>query len=378
LKKKQIIMKNFNQKFNLRKVTLALLITLAACQQNEEPTKVAKTKEELIGTSFKADLALIEKATLEVDQLKYQLPQNRGKALNEISFTEYQETIINRLVPEKGKQVVKVYDELVNSSAYERLISAQSKALSIFKSQMADARTASDVDLNSILNPFNSELNNSEISEKSKRYIRSLKDALVSTLNEHLQKLDKAATIVNGEKVIENYDHKALSFGFQAKISSVELDIIADGNVQTSEKQLLLLATSQAYEKANLISNLFENTSTSSGRIQWSWRSFFKVVAVAVAVAVIVVVAPIAAAAIAPSLVGSGVATTVGGIVGSIAGTSALTITAAGVAVAALTSIATSYIAGQVYCASVSWDCNNDCSNTYSLYNSVKKCPFWD
>ena len=224
-------MKNFNQKFNLRKVTLALLITLAACQQNEEPTKVAKTKEELIGTTFKADLALIEKATLEVDQLKYQLPQNKGKALNEINFTDYQETIVKRLATEKGEEVVKLYNEVTESAAYQRLALAQSKALSILQAQVANARTASEVDLNSILSPFDGELNNSQISEKSKGFIKSLKDALITTLNGHLKELDKATTIVNGEKVIENYDDKVLSSALRSKISAIEIDIIADQSI---------------------------------------------------------------------------------------------------------------------------------------------------
>jgi hypothetical protein len=374
-------MKNFNQKFNLRKVTLALLITLAACQQNEEPTKVAKTKEELIGTTFRADLALIEKATLEVDQLKYQLPQNKGKALNEINFTEYQETIVNRLATEKGEEVVKLYNEVTESAAYQRLTLAQSKALSILQAQVSNARTASEVDLNSILSPFDGELNNSQISEKSKGFIKSLKDVLITTLNGHLQELDKATTIVNGEKVIENYDDKVLSSALQSKISAIEIDIIADQSINLAEKQLLLLVTSQAYEKANLVSNLFESSSISNGRVQWGWlRKAFKVVALAVAVAVIVVAAPYVAAAIAPSLVGGTAATTFGSIIGVAAGTAAtagLTITATGIAVAALTSVATSYIGGQIYCASVSWDCDNDCSDNYSLYNTVKDCPFW-
>jgi hypothetical protein len=369
---------NLMKKINLRKsALLVFLISLAACQQSDELTKVAKTKEELIGANFKADLALIEKATVEVDQLKYQMPKNKGKALNEIGFDEYQQTIVNRVAVDKGDDVVKVYSALSKSQSYQNLMVAQSKALTLLNAQVSSARTASEIDINTILGPFDIELGNSQISEKSRGYIKSLKDALVTTVTQHLQAMDKAATIENGQKVIKNYDEKALSSSFQSKISAIELEIIADGNIVVAEKQMLLLATSQSYEKANLLSNLFGGTATSNGRVNWSWGSFFKIVAVVVAVVVIVVAAPYVAAAIAPSLTGTAAAT-IGQIAGAVVGANGLAITATGIAVAALTSVTTSYISGQIYCASVSWDCNNNCSDSFSLYNSVKTCPFWN
>ncbi|MCX8491129.1 MAG: hypothetical protein ORN54_08685, partial [Cyclobacteriaceae bacterium] len=355
------------------------LISLAACQQSDELSKVAKTKEELIGANFKADLALIEKATVEVDQLKYQMPKNKGKALNEIGFDDYQQTIVNRVAVDKGVDVVKVYAALLKSQSYQNLMVAQSKALTLLNAQISRARTASEIDMNTIFGFLDIELNNSQISEKSRGYIKSLKDALVTTITQHLQAMDKAATIENGQKVIKNYDEKALSSSFQSKISAIELEIIADGNIFIAEKQMLLLATSQSYEKANLLSNLFGGSATSNGRVNWSWRSFFKIVAVVVAVVVVAVAAPYVAAAIAPSLSGTA-AITISQIAATVvsAGANGLVISTTGLAVLALTSVTTSYIGGQIYCASVSWDCNNNCSDSFSLYNSVKTCPFWD
>jgi hypothetical protein len=372
---KKITMKNFNPKFNLRKVTLALLITLAACQQNGEPTKVAKTKEELIGTTFKADLALIEKATLEVDQLKYQLPQNKGKALNEISFEDYQQTIINRVAVDKGEDVVRVYNALNKNQNYQNVIFAQTKALTILDSQLSSAKIATDIDLNAILNPFDLELNNTNVSSKYKEYIRSLKTALTTSLNSHFQEIEKNSKIIDGQKVIDNYSSKSLLQAFQKNINEVEQKILKDEDISRDEKINLLLATTQTYEKANIISNLLPDSSNAGGeggRVQWSWKKFFKIAAAVVAVATVIVAGVYLGPAILTVVNSLGInasATLIaaGSTLGKIVG---------GVTVgSALTGVATSYIGSKMYCMQ-RLDC--DSCDSFGLVGSMVKCSPFD
>lgn len=359
--KKQIAMKNFNQKFNLRKVTLALLITLAACQQNEEPTKVAKTKEELIGTTFKADLALIEKATLEVDQLKYQLPQNKGKALNEISFEDYQQTIINRVAVDKGEDVVRVYNALNKNQNYQNVILAQTKALTILDSQLSNAKTATDINLTAVLSPFDAELDKGQSSDKYKEYVRSLKESLISSLRSHLEEIEKTAKIENGEKVISNYDSKALSTLLSSKIAAIENSILVDKEISDDEKKALLVATTIANKQGLVLADLLSNSGNNSGgRIAGFWKVFAKIAAVVVAVGAVVVTAGIASAILTPLLyTGATTLLAVGATIGN------------AIAVSAISKVVGSCIGGKIYCAERP-DCQN--CDSFGLAASVYNC----
>lgn len=365
------------------KMVMLCLIYVASCKTTDNQTATPPTKESFIGATFKSDLALIDRSMAEVESLRYQLPRNKGKDMSQLSFEDIEETLFNRVAQDKGEDILAIYAELKKEPVYQELQLAQAKSLRIMEEKMASARAITDYDLAAILSPFDELLHKTDVSEKYVNYSKALKEAITSTLISHIQDMEKAKEIEDGKEVIKNYDRLAFQNAAQSKISAIEKEILTDSRLTEGEIIILLQTSTLAYEKAALISSILNDDSgTEGGRTQWSWRNFFKVVAIVAAVVVVVAVAVYVAPIIAPKIIlafgskytAAQTATTflkIGGSILKIGSAKSLAITGAGVATALLSGAAGSYAGSQYYCQA--HHCGQ-CHRAYFLYNTVESC----
>jgi len=377
--------KTVTSRQSIKMITMLCLIYVASCKTTDNQTTTSpppSTKEDFIGSTYKSDLKLIDRAMADVESLRYQLPRHKGKDLNQLSYEEVEETLFNRLAQDKGEDIKAVYYALREEPIYKELRLAQAKSLRIMGEKTASARAITEYDLAAILSPFEELLNQTDVSEKYVNYSKALKEAITGTLSSHIQDMEKAKEVVDGEEVIKNYDKSAFQNAAQGKISAIENEILADSGLTDGEKTILLQTSTLAYEKTALISSILNEDTSEGGRVQWSWRKFWKVVKVVVAVVVVAAVSAYVAPYIAiPVFKALGAKTAIANsaitfsqIGGSIlklgAISSNLAITGAGVTTAVASGFAGQYVASEYYCGATR--CNR-CSS-YSLMSTIASC----